>query len=230
MLAAWKLVILIIINPKLSSKFNIRNGNSNRVAYLFLCLPHTQSASCLILWRTAPSAVWYALQLKILVPHSGDSMYWLWLTDMLYVRNFYHVVLCLINREYLTVPLLESGKINSSSAPLGSYDIPFPNNGSSNIDGALIVYTSGTTGRFDRYQLHIFTFGQHITFKVSYWIIIGCRRPKAVVHTHDGINHMIWSLTTAWKYADTDKILHFLPLYHIHGILNKMVITKPIWI
>ena len=34
---------------------------------------------------------------------------------------------------------------------------------------------------------------------------------------------MVWSLTTAWKYADTDKILHFLPLYHVHGILNKLV-------
>lgn len=44
-----------------------------------------------------------------------------------------------------------------------------------------------------------------------------------MVHTHDGITHMIKSLVDAWKYCAEDKILHFLPLYHVHGILNKMV-------
>jgi malonyl-CoA/methylmalonyl-CoA synthetase len=58
---------------------------------------------------------------------------------------------------------------------------------------ALIIYTSGTTGK-----------------------------PKGVVHSHDTLYHMIRSLTVAWQYSDSDKILHFLPLHHLHGILNKL--------
>ena len=82
-------------------------------------------------------------------------------------------------------------------------------------DDALVVYTSGTTGRLKWKStfLLLFNFWMHTIF-----------RQKAVVHSHDSINHMIWSLTTAWEYQNTDKILHFLPLYHIHGILNKMVL------
>ncbi len=61
-------------------------------------------------------------------------------------------------------------------------------------DNALIMYTSGTTGR-----------------------------PKGVVHTHSNIHHMMDSLNQAWQYRPSDKILHFLPLYHMHGLLNKLL-------
>lgn len=64
---------------------------------------------------------------------------------------------------------------------------------SSSDTNALMIYTSGTTGK-----------------------------PKGVIHTHESINHMIQSLTTAWQYSETDRILHFLPLHHLHGILNKL--------
>jgi malonyl-CoA/methylmalonyl-CoA synthetase len=58
---------------------------------------------------------------------------------------------------------------------------------------ALIIYTSGTTGQ-----------------------------PKGVVHSQRGLYHMIKALTTSWEYTEADKILHFLPLHHLHGILNKL--------
>lgn len=61
-------------------------------------------------------------------------------------------------------------------------------------ENALVIYTSGTTGR-----------------------------PKGVVHTHSSLQHMTISVTSAWQYSHNDKILHFLPLYHVHGLLNKLL-------
>ncbi|BBD67948.1 AMP-dependent synthetase and ligase [Nostoc commune NIES-4072] len=63
---------------------------------------------------------------------------------------------------------------------------------------ALILYTSGTTGK-----------------------------PKGVVTTHQNIQAQVTSLTTAWEWTSDDRILHILPLHHIHGIIN--VLTCALW-
>lgn len=58
---------------------------------------------------------------------------------------------------------------------------------------ALILYTSGTTGK-----------------------------PKGVVTTHQNIQAQVTSLVTAWEWTASDTILHVLPLHHIHGIINVL--------
>jgi malonyl-CoA/methylmalonyl-CoA synthetase len=63
---------------------------------------------------------------------------------------------------------------------------------------ALILYTSGTTGK-----------------------------PKGVVTTHHTIEAQVTSLITAWQWTSRDRILHVLPLHHIHGIIN--VLTCALW-
>ncbi|MGJ5632461.1 acyl-CoA synthetase [Nostoc sp. CALU 1950] len=63
---------------------------------------------------------------------------------------------------------------------------------------ALILYTSGTTGK-----------------------------PKGVVTTHQNIQAQVTSLITAWEWTSDDRILHILPLHHIHGIIN--VLTCALW-
>ncbi|CAI5726154.1 unnamed protein product [Hyaloperonospora brassicae] len=60
--------------------------------------------------------------------------------------------------------------------------------------GAYIVYTSGTTGR-----------------------------PKGVVTTHRALTAQLSDVVTAWEMASTDHLLHFLPLHHVHGILNNLL-------
>ncbi|XP_050234346.1 probable CoA ligase CCL8 [Mercurialis annua] len=60
-------------------------------------------------------------------------------------------------------------------------------------DPALIVYTSGTTGK-----------------------------PKGVVHTHRSISAQVQTLARAWEYTSTDKFLHCLPLHHVHGLFNAL--------
>ena len=63
---------------------------------------------------------------------------------------------------------------------------------------AMILYTSGTTGK-----------------------------PKGVVTTHDNITAQITSLVEAWEWTANDRILEFLPLHHIHGIVN--IISCALW-
>ena len=58
---------------------------------------------------------------------------------------------------------------------------------------ALLIYTSGTTGR-----------------------------PKGVLTTHANLTAQITALTTAWAWTERDRILHTLPLHHIHGVVNAL--------
>ena len=59
---------------------------------------------------------------------------------------------------------------------------------------ALILYTSGTTGR-----------------------------PKGAVSTHAALAANIESLVAAWGWEPGDRILHVLPLHHTHGIVNALL-------
>ena len=63
---------------------------------------------------------------------------------------------------------------------------------------AMILYTSGTTSK-----------------------------PKGVVTTHANIESQIESLIDAWQWGCTDRIPLFLPLHHIHGIIN--ILTCGLW-
>jgi malonyl-CoA/methylmalonyl-CoA synthetase len=63
---------------------------------------------------------------------------------------------------------------------------------------AMIVYTSGTTSK-----------------------------PKGVVTTHANIQAQVESLITAWEWTAQDRILHVLPLHHVHGIINAL--TCALW-
>ena len=59
--------------------------------------------------------------------------------------------------------------------------------------GALLLYTSGTTGK-----------------------------PKGVLTTHAILEAQIRSVVQAWEWSARDRILHVLPLHHLHGILNAL--------
>ncbi len=60
--------------------------------------------------------------------------------------------------------------------------------------GALLIYTSGTTGK-----------------------------PKGALSTHAILQAQMRSIVQAWELCERDRILHVLPLHHLHGILNALL-------
>jgi malonyl-CoA/methylmalonyl-CoA synthetase len=58
---------------------------------------------------------------------------------------------------------------------------------------AMLIYTSGTTGK-----------------------------PKAAITTHAIFEAQLRSVASAWEMRESDRILHVLPLHHLHGVLNAL--------
>ena len=52
-------------------------------------------------------------------------------------------------------------------------------------------------------------------------------KPKGVVSTHKTIRAQITTLIDAWAWTDADSIPLFLPLHHIHGIIN--ILSCGLW-
>nr|XP_042133751.1 malonate--CoA ligase ACSF3, mitochondrial isoform X3 [Peromyscus maniculatus bairdii] len=60
--------------------------------------------------------------------------------------------------------------------------------------GAMIFYTSGTTGK-----------------------------PKGALSTHRNLAAVVTGLVHTWAWTKHDTILHVLPLHHVHGVVNKLL-------
>ena len=60
---------------------------------------------------------------------------------------------------------------------------------------AMLVYTSGTTGR-----------------------------PKGVLWTFENVDTQLKIMTKEWKVSPDDTFLHVLPLHHVHGIMNVLLL------
>jgi len=99
----------------------------------------------------------------------------------------------LLTTEDLLEPGDDPGRAGAPGGPgdgrAGPADLP-PVEGERR---ALMLYTSGTTGR-----------------------------PKGVVHTHDSIRAQVEALVEAWAWSADDRILLVLPLHHVHGIVNVL--------
>ena len=84
---------------------------------------------------------------------------------------------------------------------VGAVPDPLPETLLPDVDptrAALMVYTSGTTGR-----------------------------PKGAVTTHRNLEAQITALVDAWGWTAEDRILHVLPLHHVHGLVN--VLACALW-
>lgn len=64
---------------------------------------------------------------------------------------------------------------------------------------AMIVYTSGTNGK-----------------------------PKGVVLTHANLESQTNCLSSAWNVQASDTVLHALPLHHVHGLINAMLLPMSV--
>ncbi|KAJ5698089.1 AMP-dependent synthetase/ligase [Penicillium macrosclerotiorum] len=62
------------------------------------------------------------------------------------------------------------------------------------LHGGMMLYTSGTTNR-----------------------------PKGVLIPKHTLTAQAKSLIEAWKYSPQDRLLHLLPLHHIHGVVNAII-------
>ncbi|KAJ4408899.1 hypothetical protein N0V82_009588, partial [Gnomoniopsis sp. IMI 355080] len=102
-------------------------------------------------------------------------------------------------QETLALPLISPPKHVELTKHLGSspspYFSPIAFEEAGNIgDAGMMLYTSGTTNR-----------------------------PKGVLIPESVMTAQARSLLKAWEYSPQDRLLHVLPLHHIHGTINAIL-------
>ena len=58
--------------------------------------------------------------------------------------------------------------------------------------------------------------------RAAWWLAGTTGQPKGVLTTHGALEAQITDLVSAWRWTADDHILHFLPLHHVHGVVNKL--------
>ncbi|CAF3726965.1 unnamed protein product [Rotaria sordida] len=95
------------------------------------------------------------------------------------------------NNSQITIPIININKNDLSSTITHNDNLLSP---TINQKNALILYTSGTSGK-----------------------------PKGCVITYNGVQAHVDSMIKAWGWTKDDVILHILPLHHIHGLMNGLL-------
>lgn len=120
-------------------------------------------------------------------------------------------------------------------------------------EGALIIYTSGTTGRPKGAAPHptcappcakpwsAFLPSPSVAIPLSRHRHSGALKagpgalpaphqplpaaalPAGALHTHASLAAQVDTLCEAWAWEAADRILHCLPLHHVHGIVNALL-------
>ncbi len=47
-------------------------------------------------------------------------------------------------------------------------------------------------------------------------------RAPGALHTHGSLASHVRALVGAWRWTAADRILHALPLHHVHGVINAL--------
>ena len=49
-----------------------------------------------------------------------------------------------------------------------------------------------------------------------------CSLTTGALHTHRSLRTQVQGLCESWAWQKEDRILHALPLHHVHGVINAM--------
>ncbi|CAG8544767.1 2540_t:CDS:10 [Paraglomus occultum] len=82
--------------------------------------------------------------------------------------------------------------------------------------------TSSISGQFDKI-VYAGPQEQYREFEVPKLYPMATSRRALIIYTSGTTEAQAQSLISAWKWSDKDKILHVLPLHHLHGILNALI-------
>ena len=98
-----------------------------------------------------------------------------------------------IEGDYCRHQLYHRRIVDSEQRPGGTIEVNLANLSETN-DSGMMLFTSGTTAR-----------------------------PKGVMLSESILAAQAQSLLTAWQYQPSDRLLHVLPLHHIHGTVNALL-------